>query len=63
MKKNLTRSKTNRSISGVLGGIGEYFDVDPILIRVAFVLVTAFTGFFPGMISYVLMTLIIPEKR
>ena len=59
--KTLTRSKTNQSLTGILGGIGEYFDIDPVLIRVVFVLLTAFSGFVPGVVAYILMAVIMPE--
>ena len=59
--KTLTRSKTNRTLTGVLGGIGEYFEVDPVLLRVVFVILTAFSGFVPGVVAYALMAVIMPE--
>lgn len=60
--KTLTRSKTNRTVTGVLGGLGEFFEIDAVLIRVVYVLLTAFSGFVPGIIAYALMALIIPEE-
>ena len=63
VKKRLYKSDENRVLSGVLGGIGEYFDVDPVLIRVLFVLASGFTGFAPGIVSYLVMALVIPEKK
>jgi len=62
MSKTLQKSNNNRVLSGVIGGLGEYFDLDPVLLRVVFVLVTSFTGFAPGLVSYIVMALVIPEK-
>lgn len=58
--KRLTRSRTNRQLAGVCGGLGEYFGVDPTLIRIAFVLVTIFAG--TGLLLYIILALIIPEE-
>ena len=60
MEKKLYKSK-NRVFSGVLGGIGEYLNVDPTIIRVVYALVTCFSMFFPAIIAYVIMAIIIPE--
>ncbi len=61
-EKRLLRSKTNRMIAGVCGGIGEYFDTDPNLIRVIWIVITVLSGFFPGILAYILVWLIIPES-
>jgi phage shock protein C len=45
--KRLYKSKDNRVIVGILGGIGEYLNIDPVLIRLVFVALTVFTGFIP----------------
>ncbi len=60
--KLLKRSSTNKTISGVCGGVGEYFDIDPVVIRVVFVILTLFTGIIPGVIAYFLFAAIIPES-
>ena len=57
--RQLTRSRVNRRIAGVCGGIGEYFDIDPTLVRVIFVLVT-FLGL-AGIIVYVVLWIVMPE--
>lgn len=61
--KRLYRSKSNRVIAGILGGVGEYFGIDPVLIRLAFVALTIFTGIVPGVIFYLVALLIIPERK
>ena len=58
MKKRIYRSRDERMILGVCGGIAEYFDVDPTLIR----LIAVLTLFFActGILIYIIMTIIIP---
>jgi phage shock protein C len=58
----LTRSRDDRMLAGVCGGIGEYFNVDSNLIRVIWVIITVFTGFLPGIIVYILLWLILPQE-
>lgn len=58
--KRLYRSKTNYVIGGILGGLGEYFNVDPALFRVAFLVLMIFTAFVPGILAYILALLVIP---
>jgi phage shock protein C len=60
--KKLYRSRSDCRLAGVLGGLGEYFEVDPTLIRLAYVIFTLTTGFFPGIIGYLLAILIIPKE-
>ncbi len=60
--KRLFKSRDNRVLSGVVGGIGEYYKVDPVLLRVAWILIVVFTGFIPGIIAYIFMALIVPES-
>ena len=61
--KNLYRSNTNRIFCGVIGGIGEHINVDPTILRVAWIIVTVFTAFAPGIIAYFLSCFVIPEKK
>ncbi len=61
MEKKLTRSRTNRMISGVMGGLGEFFGVDATLLRLGYLILTVFTGFAPGIIGYILAVIIVPE--
>lgn len=56
--KRLTRSRTERWVAGVCGGIGNYFDLDPTVIRVAFVLLALVLG--GGLLIYLILWLIIP---
>ena len=54
------RSQTNRTFAGICGGLGEYWSVDPVALRFAFVVVTLLSGFFPGLIAYIVGIVIIP---
>jgi len=57
--KNLTRSKTDKIIAGVCGGLGEYFNVDPVIVRLIFVVITMLGG--AGVLAYIVMWIIVPE--
>lgn len=59
MKKELQRSRSNRVIAGVCGGIGEYFNIDPVLVRVLAV-VLGLGSFGTLVILYLLLAFIIP---
>lgn len=58
--RKLERSRTQKMICGVCGGIGEYFNIDPTLIRLAWVLLT-FGGIGMGLIVYFIAAIIIPD--
>jgi len=60
--KKLYRSKKNKIIAGVCGGIGEYLEIDPVVVRVIFLALTVFSGVFPGVLFYVLALLVIPAS-
>lgn len=60
--KNLYKSKENKVLAGVIGGIGEFLNIAPVILRLGWVLITVFTGFFPGIIAYLLAIFIIPNK-
>jgi phage shock protein PspC (stress-responsive transcriptional regulator) len=59
--RRLYRSRTQRAISGVLGGIAEYFGWDVALVRIIYVVVAFLTGFGPLLIAYVIASIAIPE--
>jgi phage shock protein C len=60
MAKKLYRSKKNRMIAGVCGGIAEYFDVDPIIVRlIALILVLSAGG---GIVAYIVAWIVLPEE-
>lgn len=60
--KKLYKSAENKVFAGVLGGLGEYFDIDPVLLRLAYLLVLVLTGVFPGVIAYIIAAVIVPKK-
>lgn len=61
MTKRLYRSRTEKMIAGVAGGIAQYLDIDPVFIRIAFVTLIFFHG--AGIIIYFISALIIPKEE
>lgn len=59
-QSQLRRSHRNKMIGGVSGGLGEYFAIDPTVVRIAFVLLAFFNGV--GLIVYLLLWLIMPSE-
>ena len=57
-RRRLVKSKTNKKLAGVAGGLGEYFGVDPTLIRIGFVIATVFGGGFPAIPVYIVLAII-----
>ncbi|WP_025642567.1 PspC domain-containing protein [Schnuerera ultunensis] len=62
MNKKLKRSSSDKILAGVCGGIGEYFNVDPVIVRILWVLITFMPGG-PGLLAYIVCALIIPEDN
>ncbi len=60
-KKRLTRSD-NKMIAGVLAGFAEYFDIDPSLLRVIYVVVSILSAGFPGLLIYLICWIFIPQR-
>ncbi|MFZ1654776.1 MAG: PspC domain-containing protein [Candidatus Moraniibacteriota bacterium] len=60
--KHLYRSQSNKVLAGICGGLGEYWNIDPVMLRLLWILVTVFTGFAPGVIAYVLAAFVVPVK-
>lgn len=60
MKKRLYRSMKEKRIAGICGGLGEYLETDPTLIRLIFVLLLFVTGFAPMIVTYLIGWIIIP---
>jgi len=58
--RRLYRSQTVKVIAGVCGGMAEYFDVDPVIIRVLFILLTVFGG--TGIVLYIASWIVMPRK-
>jgi len=61
MERKLARSRTNSRIAGVCGGLAEYLDVDPTLIRLIFILLLIYAGH--GVLLYFILWLLMPLKE
>ncbi len=59
--RKLYKSKDNKVLSGVFGGVAEYFDIDPTIVRLGYILLTILTHGAPGVIGYILATLVVPS--
>ena len=59
--KKLYRSQNDKMILGVCGGIAEYFEIDPVLVRLGFVLVTMAGG--SGILAYIIAAVVIPQRE
>ena len=62
MTKRLYRSKGNVLVAGVLAGIAEYFEHDPTLWRLGFIVLLVLTGIFPGILIYLIAWIIVPRE-
>ena len=60
MEKRLYRIEEGKMVAGVCGGVAEYFNIDPTLVRLGWVLVSCFAG--AGMVAYIAGAIIMPEK-
>jgi len=60
MYKKLYRSVTDKMLAGVCGGLAEYFAIDPVIVRLIFVLAVIFGG--SGILAYIILWIIIPQK-
>ena len=58
LPRRLTRSRSDKYVGGVAGGLGAHFDVDPVLVRVGFLISTLFSG--AGLIAYVVLLAVLP---
>lgn len=58
--KRITRSRTDRMIAGVAGGLASYLGVDPLIVRIAFIVLTLLNGF--GVMLYIVMWLLVPNE-
>ena len=58
--KRLYKSSVNYMLCGVCGGIAEYFNIDPTLVRLAFVLIAMGAG--SGILAYIIAAIIIPDE-
>ena len=61
MMKQLYKSSTNKKVAGVCGGIGEYFGIDPTIVRLGFVALSLLAG--GGLAVYIIAAIIMPERE
>lgn len=61
MEKKLERS-TDKKICGVCAGLAEYFGIDATLMRVIYAVLTVFSAAFPGVVLYIILAIIMPDK-
>jgi phage shock protein C len=61
-EKVLRRSRSNRMIAGVVGGLAKYLGIDPVLARVGYVVLSAISVAFPGILVYIILWIVIPEE-
>lgn len=60
--KRLVRSRNDKLLAGICGGLASYLDIDPTIIRLLYVLATLFTVVFPGVLIYIIMWIIVPKE-
>jgi phage shock protein C len=58
----LVRSASDRKMAGVCGGLARWLDWDPTALRIVWMLVSLFTGFFPGLLVYIVLAVIMPAE-
>lgn len=61
MTKKLYRSQTEKVLGGVCGGLGKYYEIDPVIVRILFVLITLAWGV--GIVAYIIAIFIIPKEQ
>ncbi len=61
--KKLYKSSVNRVLTGVCGGVAEYLNMDPVVLRLLWILLVIITGVFPGLFVYIIASFIIPENK
>lgn len=62
MARKFSRSRNERMVAGVCGGIAEYFGWAPWLVRFVYVLVSILSAAFPGILIYLLLWLLVPKQ-
>ena len=61
MNKKLMRSN-DKMVAGVCSGLAEYFELDPTLVRLGYALLTLFSAGFPGVLIYIILAVVMPQK-
>ena len=63
MAENKLKRSANKMLAGVCGGLAEYWDLDPTLVRVGYAALTIFSAAFPGVLLYIIMALVMPQAE
>ena len=61
--RRLTRSNRNKMIAGVCGGLADYLDMDPTVVRVLYILVSILSAAFPGVVAYIVLMFLMPPPE
>ncbi len=61
-EQKLLRSRDNKMLGGVMGGIAKRYDMDATVLRIIYVLVSLFSGAFPGTLVYLILWVLIPQE-
>ena len=62
-EKKLKRSRNNKMIAGIIGGLAERYEMDATVLRIIYVLVSLFSAAFPGILVYLILWVIIPQDE
>ena len=60
--QKLTKRTHDKKIAGVCGGIADYFDMDPTIVRAGYVLISLFSAAFPGILVYIALAILMPDE-
>ncbi|MGG3804485.1 PspC domain-containing protein [Metabacillus fastidiosus] len=63
MKKKLYRSRTDRKLAGILGGLADYFGIDATILRIVFIVALFATSFLPLPLVYIVMAFVVPNEE
>ena len=63
MENRLYRSRQDRILGGVCGGLAKYFKLDPTLVRLGYVFLSIISAAFPGLLIYIIMWIIVPTEN
>jgi phage shock protein C len=62
LRAPLRRSRDDRMIAGVVGGLAHYFNIDPTLARAGFVVISILSAAFPGLLVYLILWALVPQE-
>jgi phage shock protein C len=60
--RKLYKSDNDKILAGVIGGVGEYTDIDPTVLRLAYIILAIMTVVGPAVIGYIIAVLVIPKR-